>query len=179
MKLVNRYDTKLRIADALEFIMQAKPLSKICVSDIMEKSGLSRQTFYRHFFDIQDLVNWLHTERNQLSIAIFEENEDVLESFNISLKSMLRYKNFYKHIVTLDGPNSFSAFFNNQIVNACKAHIGKDRLNEEILFSIKLYSIGATNLIIEWIQKQMDMSPRELAEYLSRSMPKNLVKFYE
>lgn len=178
MRLIEKQDVRYRIADALEFMMQTKPISKISVSDIMNQSGLSRQTFYRYFIDIYDLVNWLHSERNQLAFSIFEENKDVIESFNISLRMMSRYKNFYKYIVTLEGPNSFSAFFSNQILNACKAHIGENRLNTEILLSIKLYAIGATKIIADWIHNQMDMPSNVLAEYLYRSMPYNLIQFY-
>jgi Transcriptional regulator len=178
MKLIEKHDTRYIIADALESVMQTKPLCKISISDIMNKSSLSRQTFYRYFIDIYDLVNWLHSERNKLSFSIFEENKDVKESFAISFRMMLRYKNFYKYISMLDGPNAFSAFFCNQIFNACKVHIGETRLNSEILFSIKLYSIGATKIIIDWVQDQMDIPSDILAEYLFASMPHNLMQFY-
>jgi Transcriptional regulator len=77
MKLIEKHDTRYIIADALESAMQTKPLFKISISDIMNKSNLSRQTFYRYFIDIYDLVNWLHSERNKLSFSIFEEKKDV------------------------------------------------------------------------------------------------------
>ncbi len=179
MKLIEKQDTKYRIADALEFLMQTKSISKISISDIMNKSGLSRQTFYRYFIDIYDLINWLHSERNQMSISIFEENKNVVESFDISLKLMLRYKNFYKYIINLEGPNSFLIFFSNQITTACKKYIGENRLNPELLLSIRLYAIGATNIITDWIKNGMDIPTFVLAKYLYYSMPHNIFQFYE
>jgi probable dihydroxyacetone kinase regulator len=178
MKSQEKPDVKHKMADALEFFMQAKPLSKINVSDIMKKSGLSRQTFYRHFVDIYDLVNWLHLEKNQLAFSIFEEYKDVEKAFDIALRMMLRYKNFYIHIVTLEGPNSFSTFFAEQLSKVYKTHIGEKRLNAEILLSIRLYSVGATKIIVDWIYNRMDMPPNVLAKYLTKSMPHNLIQFF-
>jgi hypothetical protein len=123
-------------------------------------------------------VNWLHLEKHQLAFSIFEEHKDIEEAFDIALRMMLRYKNFYMHIVTLEGPNSFSTFFAEQTSNTFKTHIGEERLNAEILLSIKLYSIGVTKIIADWIYNQMDMLPNVLAEYLYKGMPHNLIQFF-
>jgi len=108
------------MAEALEIIMQTKAFSKISVTDITNISGVSRQTFYRHFKDIYDMVNWIHAERTQLSIDIFAETNDVVESFYIIFTMMQRYKNFYRYAITLEGPNSFSDYYSEAFIHACK-----------------------------------------------------------
>ena len=40
-------------------LMKRKSLEKITVSDIVQNCGLNRQTFYYHFQDKYDLVNWI------------------------------------------------------------------------------------------------------------------------
>lgn len=54
--------TRQRFVVALTSLMEVKPLDKITVKEIVEKSGKTRQTFYRCFKDKYDLVNW-HFER--------------------------------------------------------------------------------------------------------------------
>ena len=49
-------DVKALISDALLELCNEKPLSKISISDIQKKSGVSRQTFYNHFRDKNDLI---------------------------------------------------------------------------------------------------------------------------
>ena len=39
-----------------------KPLNKITINDITEDCGVNRMTFYYHFKDIYDLVDWILAE---------------------------------------------------------------------------------------------------------------------
>ena len=52
-------DTKQKIAQALRQLMLERPLKKITVQDLMERTQMKRQTFYYHFDDIYDLLKWL------------------------------------------------------------------------------------------------------------------------
>lgn len=40
-------------------LMEKKPFSKISVGDICEDCGMNRKSFYYHFRDKYDLVNWI------------------------------------------------------------------------------------------------------------------------
>ena len=50
--------TKLQIAESLASLCEAKPLGKISVSDIIERTGKNRKTFYYHFEDKDALIVW-------------------------------------------------------------------------------------------------------------------------
>ena len=50
--------TKRAMEAALKKLLLEKPLTKITVSDITEECGMNRMTFYYHFKDIYDLVEW-------------------------------------------------------------------------------------------------------------------------
>lgn len=50
--------TKNAIKASLKKLIKKKMLSKITISDIAEDCGISRMTFYYHFKDIYDLVEW-------------------------------------------------------------------------------------------------------------------------
>ena len=49
---------KREICAALKGLMAQKPLTKITINDIAEDCGINRMTFYYHFKDIYDLVEW-------------------------------------------------------------------------------------------------------------------------
>lgn len=51
-------DTKQAIAAAFAQLSQKKPVDKITVKDLVEHCGISRQTFYYHFQDILDVMEW-------------------------------------------------------------------------------------------------------------------------
>ena len=50
--------TKRALEASLKKLLLEKPLNKITVTDICEDCGISRMTFYYHFQDIYDLVEW-------------------------------------------------------------------------------------------------------------------------
>ena len=51
--------TKQAFADALRKLLEQKPFAKISVSHICEECGMNRKSFYYHFKDKYDLVNWI------------------------------------------------------------------------------------------------------------------------
>lgn len=71
--------TKRALASSLKELMKTQPLTKISVGDICEKCGMNRKSFYYHFCDKYDLVNWIFdTEFSEIRnrpdhIANFEE----------------------------------------------------------------------------------------------------------
>ena len=51
--------TKNALAVSMKKLMEKKPFSKISVGDICEDCGMNRKSFYYHFRDKYDLVNWI------------------------------------------------------------------------------------------------------------------------
>ena len=54
--------TKRALEQSLKNLLLKKPLTKITISDITADCGMNRMTFYYHFKDIYDLVEWSCTE---------------------------------------------------------------------------------------------------------------------
>ena len=61
--------TKRALEQSLKNLLREKPLSKITVTDITEDCGISRMTFYYHFKDIYDLVEWACMEDAAKALA--------------------------------------------------------------------------------------------------------------
>ncbi|MCR4587207.1 MAG: hypothetical protein K5682_02260 [Lachnospiraceae bacterium] len=49
---------KLQIAEQLNELAKEKRNDKLTVTDLVEKCKISRQTFYYHFRDIPDVIDW-------------------------------------------------------------------------------------------------------------------------
>ena len=54
--------TKRAIEQSLKNLLLKKPLTKITINDLAEDCGINRMTFYYHFKDIYDLVEWVCLE---------------------------------------------------------------------------------------------------------------------
>ena len=51
--------TKNALAASMKKMMRRRPFEKISVSDICMDCGINRKSFYYHFRDKYDLVNWI------------------------------------------------------------------------------------------------------------------------
>mgnify|MGYP001325767235 CR=1 FL=1 len=52
-------DTKGRIAEAVEQMLQTRPVCKITVQRVMEQAHMKRQSFYYHYQDIYSVLEWI------------------------------------------------------------------------------------------------------------------------
>lgn len=67
--------TKKMLARSLKKFMAVKPLSKISIREIVVDCGVNRQTFYYHFQDIYDLVEWMF---RQEAVTLLQEHDNLL-----------------------------------------------------------------------------------------------------
>ena len=61
--------TKRALASALKGLMEELPFDKINVAHICERCDMNRKSFYYHFRDKYDLVNWIF-DTEFLTIAL-------------------------------------------------------------------------------------------------------------
>ena len=62
--------TKRAMAQSLKKFLRKKDLDKITINDITSDCGVNRQTFYYHFKDIYDLLEWIY--KNEVILEIEE-----------------------------------------------------------------------------------------------------------
>ena len=102
--------TKELLAQSMKKLMKKKSFDKISVIDICEGCGMNRKSFYYHFKDKYDLVNWifysgfilLTTQRR------YENGWDLLVAVSELFK---KDKVFYRRAMEIEGQNCFRDFF--------------------------------------------------------------------
>ncbi len=97
--------TKKVLAYALKRLMASRPLSKITVGDICEACDMNRKSFYYHFRDKYDLVNWIfYTE-------FFDEfHRDTSNGPDAMLRLcefFEKHRDFYRNALAQRGQDSF------------------------------------------------------------------------
>ena len=63
-------DSKDYMAEALLFLMKRKPAAKITVSEITERAGVSRATWFRHFTDKREAVVYGLARLSRMSVCL-------------------------------------------------------------------------------------------------------------
>ena len=71
---------KMIISSFLELVNSNDQYDKITVTDLVEKCGISRQTFYYHFDDVDKMVSWLFKRQTETVCNDFATYKDCAKS---------------------------------------------------------------------------------------------------
>lgn len=100
--------TKRALAAALKELMEQKPFSKINVAEICEKCGMNRKSFYYHFKDKYDLVNWIFDTDFTKVLETHGEDAYFTWPFLESLcDCFYENRSFYRKALKIRGQNCF------------------------------------------------------------------------
>jgi len=102
--------TKKALASAMKELMQEKPFSKISINDICSRCDMNRKSFYYHFQDKYDLVNWIFDVE---FVAIAKSNcyTDTWEAFADLFAYFYANRDFYRKALSVSGQNSLQEHF--------------------------------------------------------------------
>jgi AcrR family transcriptional regulator len=83
--------TRSWIFDALMILMDERSYEKITISDITEKAGIARQTFYRNYDDKDDVVYEYAKKTMAANVLVIEKNQDLKKQDVIMLTFNYNY----------------------------------------------------------------------------------------
>ncbi len=98
--------TKRALANALKEQLEIEPFSKISISDICDRCEMNRKSFYYHFRDKYDLVNWLFDAEFTAFLRKCE-NGGTWDFFAALCGYLYENRVFYRKILVLRGQDSF------------------------------------------------------------------------
>jgi len=98
--------TKSWIFDAIMLLMDEKPYEKITVSDITEKAGIARQTFYYTYNDKDDVVfeylmNSFNTDLLSIETSQNDKKQDII-LFIFDYQYMVKNQKILEKILSVD-----------------------------------------------------------------------------
>lgn len=178
--------TKMLLSKSLKKILNKKPLNKITVKDIANDCKLTRQTFYYHFQDIYELLDW--TYKNELGHLLSDPQDNSWEKV---IKGILNFisENKFMFIYTIQsvGREHFEQAIYSDLFEFSKNKISKissktDIPDEKINFLANLQTITLTSIIIQWANNGMKENPDDIVKMLDstiNSATLNVLKEYE
>ncbi len=165
--------TKHVIAEGIKEMMQSIPLSHISVGDISNHCKISRNTFYYHFQDKFDLINWIfYTEITPIISDIVNIN-----CWSHGLYDLCSYlqknKKFYINALSVEGQNSFSQclmeFYESLIQNMLREiNYNFTLSNFEIELTARFYSHSLVGIILDWAKNGMEPDPAPYVEIIEK-----------
>lgn len=163
--------TKNALADSLKALLELRPVDKITISDITDDCGVNRMTFYYHFQDIYDLLEWSWI-REANKVLKGKKTYDTwqqgfLQIFNAVSENKQIVMNIY-HSVNREQIEiylyklTYDLLFGVIEENAA----GMDVRDDDKKFIADFYKYAFVGLILDWIKNGMKADPSQIIEHL-------------
>ena len=172
----------LVLAESLIELSAKKPIEKITIKEITDKAGVIRPTFYNHFQDKYELIEWIiKNDLLEAMIPLLNAGMD-FEAIVLMLNQISANDVFYKKALKMEGPVSFNDIamrcvhdvFINIIEERAQGKKHKYRwLTPEVIATY--YAQSLCFITERWIEQGIgEIEPKEMAEaymyLITRSM---------
>lgn len=151
--------TKRILAASLKHLMIDRSFQKINIHDICEKCGMNRKSFYYHFRDKYDLVNWIFDNE-----FVLPHKASMHKTEQESLEALCTYfyenRAFYRQAFKIQGQNSFSEHFCMYIypyVEKRFSDLSDDQGTKE--FRCRLIAESLRNALEYWLDEKEPLLP--------------------
>ncbi len=164
--------TKWALEASLKNLLLQKPLNKITINDIAEDCGINRMTFYYHFKDIYDLVEWACIED---AAKALEGNktydtwqQGFLNIFNAVLENKPFIMNVY-HSVSREQVELYLYKLTYDLLIGVVEEKASDMVvrDEDKKFIADFYKYAFVGIMLNWIKNGMKDDPQQIVDHLS------------
>ena len=162
--------TKQALAQALKQLVPQKGFDKISVSDITGACGMGRQSFYYHFQDKFELLEWIY---QQEAFDPFCQGL-TLESWHQKMRELLRVlesgREFYLPVIKAQPQHFEECLFQVlqalflTIIEQLDQHHSTNQ--ERRQFAASFYARGCCAVILQWVLNGMRVPSGRLADDL-------------
>lgn len=164
-----------RLADAAKRCLRdGCSVDSLTVSRIVREAGVARQTFYRHFADKYDLINWYFDKLLLESFEHMGSGRTVQEGYERKFAFILQERVFFRAAFRSNAQNSLRdhdfelilQFFTDLIRRKTGAEPDGDQS-----FLLEAYCAGAIAMTVKWVLGGMREPPELLARRMVEALP--------
>ncbi|MDO5300074.1 MAG: TetR/AcrR family transcriptional regulator C-terminal domain-containing protein [Clostridia bacterium] len=158
--------TKRMLAMSLKSLLTKTTLDNITIQDIVDDAEVSRKTFYYHFQDIYDLMEWtlMEEQKRLLPEAITLENwqQEITKVYAYLQENRALILNAYHSIQRETLENVLMRILAPRIEGLFRLQPDSDLISDEDRrFLVDIYAFGLSGMILRWIGSGMpdDIAP--------------------
>ena len=177
----NNIITKEAYAKALKELLRTQPLSKISIRNITDYCNVSRNSFYYHFKDKYELINWIFHSDMLKNVNSFDDPYRFIESFSNVCQVLHKNRAFYLACFKYVGQNSLFEYIQEFYFELWKLNLdsvyskyGIKLSESELNLMAKLKSHALIGLLSEWISDGMRSNYMVYFEQLKEMLDSDL-----
>ena len=164
--------TKRALEASLKKLLLQKPLNKITINDITEDCGVNRMTFYYHFKDIYDLVDWIMVEDAAKALEGRRSFENWTDAFLDILHQVQDNKVLVMNVYRSVSREQVEQYLYKLLDPMLRDFVDRSAQgftvpDSDKQFIIDFYKYALVGMALEWIRKDMKEDPARMTERLN------------
>lgn len=173
--------TKRALAASLKKLLEERTLDKITVKDIAKECEVNRQTFYYHFKDIYDLLEWVFISET-MQVLGDEKTYDTWQDGYLCVFGYIRdNRSLVANTYHSSGKEFLVNFLHKEtyelLIAVVEEKAGDIQVREEDKsFIASFYKYGFVGLVLDWIAGGMKEEPERIVERLGCIVEGDVVK---
>ena len=176
--------TKRALEQSLKNLLLQKPLHKITISDIADDCGINRMTFYYHFKDIYDLIEWSCEEDARKALEGKKTydtwQQGLLQIFEAVQENRAFILNVYRSISREQVENYLYKLTYQLLIGVVHEQAeGMSVREEDQDFIATVYKYAFVGLMLDWIKNDMKADPALLVDRLAAVIHGNVAAALE
>ncbi len=176
--------TKRALEASLKNLLLKKPLDKITINDITEDCGINRMTFYYHFKDIYDLIEWCCVEDAKKALEGKKTYDTWQQGFLQIFEAVLDNKPFILNVYHSVSREQVEIYLYKLTYDLLIGVVGEksEGMNvreEDKKFIADFYKYAFVGLMLDWVRHDMKGDPHRIIEDLSVVMHGNVAAALE
>lgn len=174
--------TKMDLSYAFIRLLDTKKIKDVTIGDICNEGNYSRETFYYHFQNKYDLMEWMHYYQKSSFFKAYFGKEDFTNIVATIIGDMVKIDTFYFRAFEDSENSHIEDIMTKQTIDVYSKmamHVlNTDILSTEYELSINYSVNGAVRLIKEWFLTEHDVNVYELATFITDSLNDNLKELF-
>ena len=176
--------TKRALEQSLKNLLLQKPLSKITISDIADDCGINRMTFYYHFKDIYDLVEWSCLEDARKALDKNKTYDTWQQGFLQIFEEVLENKQFVMNVYRCVHREQVEKYLK-PLVDSLLLDVINERSagmtvrDEDKSYIAQIFSYIFIGLMLDWINDDMREDPKMIVNRLAMLIKGSLSSIFE
>ena len=169
--------TKRALEASLKKLLLRKPLNKITINDITEDCGVNRMTFYYHFKDIYDLVDWILVEDATEALEGHQDFETWSEALLDALQRIQDNRVLVLNVYRSVSREQVEQYLYKMLDPLLRMFVERENIpvqEEDKQFIIDFYKYALVGMVLEWVRRDMKTEPAVMVERMGRMLQGDL-----
>lgn len=159
------------------------PLERVTVKQLLERSGVSRQTFYNHFLDKNDLICQVYERRMVHAFNGTPTGFAYRDELERSLALMHKHGSFMRQAARMTGQNNLSEHVLDRTQKFDLAWHqslwGSDPMPEELRMATIYHAMASVHMALSWILSGFPAPEAEVATLITHMRGIGMERLFE